>query len=217
MNTGVSENCSLIRRGGREQPGPAGCVEGHPHTFLGMKPLCASWAESGVRTEGSRAEGGEPLGGGRAGAWLWASQGQTGRWPRGPPSTPSPRRMATGGCVVRAALSRALHVCSRECAQGALPHPLLTPSGWEQRLHSGGRGGGLTTPGPLGAAGHPGSHSDCRALHAHGLVFKPAFPATLLLPFVQLWEKEGAWDWGLWVSSVPSWALSSFGGCLSPR
>lgn len=101
-----------------------------------------------LKAEGQR-EGAR--GGGRAGAQLWASRGADGEMASGGPRpTPPHPTWPRGGCAVGAALVQSVCVCSREHACGVLPPSPLTPGGWEQRLHSGGRGRGLTTEAPGG-------------------------------------------------------------------
>ena len=120
-------------------------------------------------------------------------RGQTGRWPRGAPGPPFPTPHGHGEAVQWGLLLSRACVCVHvNVPGGSCPHPLSPPVGGN-RGFTVGDGVGVSPPRPLGAAGHPGSHSDCRALHApDGPGFLQAFPATLLLPFVQLWgERRG--------------------------
>lgn len=220
VNTGVSENCSLIRRGGRETAGGLhSCVEVAPVPTLGDgSSLVPRWAESGVRTEGSRAEGGATGRGPGRGSAVGIPGGRRGDGLRGPRSTLPHAAWPRGGCAVRAALVQSACVCSRECAQGVLPPSPLTPSGWEQRLHSGGRGGGLTTQAPGGRRAPRLTFRLPCPPRSRRPWLSAGFPGNSAPPVCSaLGRKKGPGTGASGFPSVPSWALSSFGGCLSPR
>ena len=191
----------------------------HPCPPLGTEApqrLAGQSLGSALRAAGQR-EG--PLGGGRAGAQLWASQGADGEMASGGPRSTLPHAAwPRGGCAVGAALVQSVCVCSRERARGVLPPSPLTPSGWEQRLHSGGRGGGLTTEAPGGRrAPRLTFRLPCPPRSRRPWV-SAGFPSNSAPPVCSaLGRKKGPGTGASGFHSVPSWALSSFGGCLSPR
>lgn len=209
MNAGVSENCSLICRVGRETArGLHSCAEVAPHPPLETKAP----QRRGVSAEGGRAEG-RGTGRGQAGAQLQASQGADGEVAsRGCLAHPSPCPLATGRLCSRGAdLVQSVCVCSHEWAWGVLPASPLTPGGWEQRLHSKGWHGRLTTR-------HPDSHADCHARPApDGPGFLQAFSANLLLPCVLSSGEGGGLGPGPLGFVLPHPVLSAPLGAVCPH
>ena len=209
VNAGVSENCSLICRVGRETArGLHSCAEVAPHPPLETKAP----QRCGVCAEGGRAEG-RGTGRGRAGAQLQASQGADGEVASGgaqptPPHASWPR----GGCAVEGlTLSRACVCVHTSGPGGSCLHPLSPLAGGSR---------GFTARDGVGVS-PPGTQTHTQA----------AMPALLLMalgfcrlsqricssPACSALGKERARAGASGLCSAPSCALSSFGGCLSPR
>lgn len=152
VNAGVSENCSLIRRVGRDTAGGLhSCAEAAPAPTLGDGSSPAPpWTEPGVRAEGGGAEGGGTGWGPGRGSAVGIPGGRRGDGLGGPPAHPSPPHMATGRlCSGGCPCPERVCVFMRACLWGPAPipsHPLRVGTEASQR----GRGRGLTTEAPGG-------------------------------------------------------------------